>query len=254
MREGRERKRRGRGAASNVHYDALVPQYNAPFLSSCHPKGISPSWHPHWCLGLVTFHMCVCGWERLSERGPVCVPWWSLYPFLSHVITLFTSLSLWKAQMWQHVSHIRDNWYTGRQKKKKWAREWDWAATPVLASVCSQLVCGNAGGREAQSARCHCWTCLGSVSSDWQSEAQSPAAHFVLSEGFTLGSNDFDFILNKKKEITFSIIKNIHRVDDVFVRLWLSWLTAVAVILLKLQHMFSTWIVIPLHSSIVCAV
>lgn len=141
----------------------------------------------------------VCMWMRASERERSCLrALVILLPiFVSCYHSVHVSFSLKGPDVTACFPYQRQlvYWETKKKRKKKWAREWDWAATPVLASVCSQLVCGNAGGREAQSARCHCWTCLGSVSSDWHSEA-----HFVLSEGFTLGCNDFDFILNKKKE------------------------------------------------------
>lgn len=152
--------------------------------------------------------------------------------------------------MWQHVSHIRENWYTGSKKKKERENEkgeQDRAATVVLASVGSQLACGSAGGRRTQSTRCHCWTLPRQrerrlvLSRRYQRDKSLP------SEGFTLEGDDFWCDISEKLK-WFSIIENIHRGYNFFVRLWHHWPTTVAAVLHKLlQHMLSTWTAITLE-------
>lgn len=162
-------------------YSTIHPTHHAVTLKGHHPHGTHIDvWD------CIISHVCTYAHESGCERVPVSVPWWSFYPFLPHVISLFTCLSLWKAQMWQHVSHIRENWYT-RRKKKEGARQSCHSGLGIcLFSIGVRRCCWEKSSLPDVIAE----HCPGSVSADSYSEAESPA-HFILSENFTLGSSYF---------------------------------------------------------------
>lgn len=162
-------------AACYVHRAAPMPRYNTPFLSRCHPKGASSSWHPHWCLGPVTFHMCAREFVCLRPGDPSA--------HFCLLLSLPSHLFLSGRPRCDSTFPISET--IGALGEGGSEREGARRGLPQcsLASVCSQLVCGNAGGRKANSTRCHfAEHCPGSVSVDSHGKAETPA-HFILWEG-----------------------------------------------------------------------
>lgn len=95
-------------------------------------------------------YVCACKRESCCLRTPVM-----LSPICA---SYYRSPFSHRAQMWQHVAHIRENWYKKHRGSEAELPQWSWHLS-VLKPWAAALV------GEKPSDRCHCWTFPGQSAS-----------------------------------------------------------------------------------------